>query len=259
MASNGTGTGSPCGACKFLRRKCVFDCVFAPYFLSEESPARFAAIHKVFGASNVSKILLQVPVQDRYEVVVTMAYQAEARLHDPVYGCVSHVFALQQQVKIRVMNYSIRSVPIFSRFYQTVGYFSLCFHIRLFNICALQVAFLQAQLMQLKANLANKTISMVAGDVRNISEMTWPQTSGLTVPYKPYSHENPNKSVSPQGSIESLEYSHTSSEVTTSVQDIQTGRFGFHQDGYPNKKRSLSYCNSDLGELQALAHRMMRN
>lgn len=99
MASSGTGTGSPCGACKFLRRKCVSDCVFAPYFSSEESPTRFAAMHKVFGASNVSKILLHVPVQERYEVVVTMAYEAEARLHDPVYGCVSHVFALQQQVK----------------------------------------------------------------------------------------------------------------------------------------------------------------
>lgn len=98
MASSGSGTGSPCGACKFLRRKCASDCIFAPYFCSEQGPARFAAIHKVFGASNVSKLLLHVPVADRCEAVVTIAYEAQARIRDPVYGCVAHIFALQQQV-----------------------------------------------------------------------------------------------------------------------------------------------------------------
>ncbi|KAI4326553.1 hypothetical protein MLD38_031857 [Melastoma candidum] len=51
--------GSPCGACKFLRRRCVRGCVFAPYFCHEQGAAHFAAIHKVFGASNVSKALGQ--------------------------------------------------------------------------------------------------------------------------------------------------------------------------------------------------------
>ncbi|XP_075489341.1 LOB domain-containing protein 16-like [Primulina tabacum] len=92
-----TGTGSPCGACKFLRRKCVSECIFAPYFCSEQGPARFAAVHKVVGASNVAKLLLHVPVPDRCEAVVTIAYEAQARIRDPVYGCVSHIFALQQQ------------------------------------------------------------------------------------------------------------------------------------------------------------------
>ncbi|KAI5426511.1 LOB domain-containing protein 16, variant 2 [Lathyrus oleraceus] len=101
-SSNGTtsGTGSPCGACKFLRRKCAPDCIFAPYFCSEQGPARFAAIHKVFGASNVSKLLLHIPAHERCEAVVTIAYEAQARIRDPVYGCVSHIFALQQQVHI---------------------------------------------------------------------------------------------------------------------------------------------------------------
>lgn len=99
------GGGSPCGACKFLRRKCVADCIFAPYFCSEQGAARFAAIHKVFGASNVSKLLLHVPVHDRCEAVVTIAYEAQARIHDPVYGCVAHIFALQQQVSIILFFY----------------------------------------------------------------------------------------------------------------------------------------------------------
>ncbi|CAL9164865.1 LOB domain-containing protein CRL1-like [Musa acuminata AAA Group] len=93
-----TGFGSPCGACKFLRRKCVRGCVFAPYFCHEQGAAHFAAIHKVFGASNFSKILMHLPVADRSEAAVTVSYEAQARLQDPVYGCVAHIFALQQQV-----------------------------------------------------------------------------------------------------------------------------------------------------------------
>nr|XP_010904567.1 LOB domain-containing protein CRL1-like [Elaeis guineensis] len=93
-----TGFGSPCGACKFLRRKCVRGCVFAPYFCHEQGAAHFAAIHKVFGASNVSKLLMHLPVNDRSEAAITISYEAQARLQDPIYGCVAHIFALQQQV-----------------------------------------------------------------------------------------------------------------------------------------------------------------
>ncbi|KAJ3682600.1 hypothetical protein LUZ60_015173 [Juncus effusus] len=95
--SSGTGTG-PCGACKFLRRKCVSGCIFAPYFDAEQGAGHFAAVHKVFGASNVSKLLMQIPTHRRLDAVVTICYEAQARLRDPVYGCVAHIFALQQQV-----------------------------------------------------------------------------------------------------------------------------------------------------------------
>lgn len=50
------GAVSPCAACKLLRRKCVKDCVFAPYFPAKE-PYKFATVHKIFGASNVNKML----------------------------------------------------------------------------------------------------------------------------------------------------------------------------------------------------------
>jgi len=96
--SSPRSSGCPCGACKFLRRKCTSECIFAPYFCCEQGPARFAAIHKVFGASNVSKMLLNLPAHDRPDAVVAIAYEAQARIIDPVYGCVSHIFALQQQV-----------------------------------------------------------------------------------------------------------------------------------------------------------------
>ncbi|KAK6918503.1 Lateral organ boundaries, LOB [Dillenia turbinata] len=94
----GGGGGGPCGACKFLRRKCVRGCIFAPYFDPDQGTAHFAAVHKVFGASNASKLLLRIPPHKRLDAVVSLCYEALARVRDPVYGCVSHIFSLQQQV-----------------------------------------------------------------------------------------------------------------------------------------------------------------
>lgn len=37
-------------------------------------------------------------MSDRGEAAVTISYEAQARLQDPIHGCVSHIFALQQQV-----------------------------------------------------------------------------------------------------------------------------------------------------------------
>jgi hypothetical protein len=101
MMSAGANNGSgPCGACKFLRKKCVKGCIFAPYFDPDQGTAHFAAVHKVFGASNASKLLLRIPAHKRLDAVVTLCYEALARVRDPVYGCVGHIFTLQQQVNI---------------------------------------------------------------------------------------------------------------------------------------------------------------
>ncbi|XP_057781260.1 LOB domain-containing protein 16 [Salvia miltiorrhiza] len=188
-----SGSGSPCGACKFLRRKCAADCVFAPYFCSEQGPARFAAIHKVFGASNVSKLLLHVPAADRCEAVVTIAYEAQARIRDPVYGCVSHIFALQQQV-----------------------------------------AYLQAQVMQAKAQLAQNLMDQSSS--RNADQTQW---NSFPVP----NYGNYYSNISPQSSLDSID-SHLQSRDDAAFQHYYT------------KKRP---SQTDLTDLQALALRMMNN
>lgn len=101
--------GGPCGACKFLRRKCVKGgCIFAPYFESDQiGTAHFGAVHKVFGASNVSKLLLRLPPHKRLDAVVSLCYEALSRVGDPVYGCVAHIFTLQQQVIISSLSLSL--------------------------------------------------------------------------------------------------------------------------------------------------------
>ncbi|XP_021768960.1 LOB domain-containing protein 33-like [Chenopodium quinoa] len=93
-----TGVSTSCGACKFLRRKCTIECVFAPYFSYDEAVAHFAAVHKVFGASNVSRLLLHLPEHFRGEAALTISFEAIARMRDPVYGCVAYIHALQQEV-----------------------------------------------------------------------------------------------------------------------------------------------------------------
>ncbi|XP_066368357.1 LOB domain-containing protein 6-like [Miscanthus floridulus] len=95
----GTGTGSPCAACKFLRRKCQPDCVFAPYF-PPDNPQKFVHVHRVFGASNVTKILNELHPYQREDAVNSLAYEADMRLRDPVYGCVGVISILQHRLRL---------------------------------------------------------------------------------------------------------------------------------------------------------------
>lgn len=104
---SGSTSGAPCGACKFLRRKCVNGCILAPHFSPEQGTALFAAVHKIFGASNVSKLLMQLPMHSRHHAIETITYEAQARLSDPVCGCVSVIIALQQQVKTSNLKYCL--------------------------------------------------------------------------------------------------------------------------------------------------------
>ncbi|CAN6165198.1 unnamed protein product [Urochloa humidicola] len=89
---------TPCAGCKTLRRRCVPGCVFAPYFPADggDDPSRFAAVHRVFGASNVARMLGVVAhPKDRRRAAETLVEEARARLRDPALGCHSYVAILQ--------------------------------------------------------------------------------------------------------------------------------------------------------------------
>ncbi|OIW02734.1 hypothetical protein TanjilG_29510 [Lupinus angustifolius] len=105
------GGNSPCASCKLLRRRCTKDCTFAPYFPSDD-PQKFAIVHKVFGASNVSKMLQEIPVQQRADAVSSLVYEANARVRDPVYGCVGAISYLQNQVSELQMQLAVAQAEI---------------------------------------------------------------------------------------------------------------------------------------------------
>ncbi|CAA3006802.1 Hypothetical predicted protein [Olea europaea subsp. europaea] len=119
-----TGLGSSCGACKFLRRRCTSECIFAPYFSYDHAGSHFSAVHKVFGASNISKLLLHLPVQNRSDAAMTLSYEALARIQDPIYGCVSHIIALQKMVanleeEIDVIGNQMANLGVYTSNYET--------------------------------------------------------------------------------------------------------------------------------------------
>ncbi|KAF5180485.1 Lob domain-containing protein [Thalictrum thalictroides] len=105
------GGTSPCASCKLLRRRCAKDCIFAPYFPSDD-PHKFAIVHKVFGASNVSKMLQELPIQQRADAVSSLVYEANARVRDPVYGCVGAISYLQNQVSQLQMQLAVAQAEI---------------------------------------------------------------------------------------------------------------------------------------------------
>ncbi|XP_038991355.1 LOB domain-containing protein 15-like [Hibiscus syriacus] len=114
-------TITPCAACKLLRRKCAEECSFSPYF-SPREPHKFAAVHKVFGASNVSKMLMEVPESQRADAASSLVYEANLRLRDPVYGCMGAIVTLQQHmqtlqaelnaVRDEILKYKFREVTV---------------------------------------------------------------------------------------------------------------------------------------------------
>ncbi|XP_059451171.1 LOB domain-containing protein 24-like [Corylus avellana] len=87
-----------CAACKYLRRRCPSDCIFSLYFPPND-PQRFACVHRIYGASNVAKMLQQIPPPLRAEAAETLYFEARCRIEDPVYGCVGVISQLYEQLQ----------------------------------------------------------------------------------------------------------------------------------------------------------------
>ncbi|XP_059456036.1 LOB domain-containing protein 1-like [Corylus avellana] len=105
----GSRAHQPCAACRMLRRKCDNNCLLAPYFPGDDVE-KFAGVHRVFGASNVAKMIQTVEEAKREDAVKAIVYEATARLRDPVYGSVGAIFHLQKMVEeLKVQLDSIRA------------------------------------------------------------------------------------------------------------------------------------------------------
>ena len=95
-----TGYNYRCGACKFQRKKCLDDCPFAPYFSEEDGLDDFHTIHKVFGSKNFHIFMSRLPSNDHEGLILSLLYEARARLNDPILGCVRQILDLQKQVTV---------------------------------------------------------------------------------------------------------------------------------------------------------------
>ncbi|CAH9094455.1 unnamed protein product [Cuscuta europaea] len=117
---------SPCAACKILRRRCAEKCVLAPYFPPND-PLKFTTAHRVFGASNIIKLLQELPEAKRADAVSSLVYEANARVRDPVYGSAGAICQLQNQVnelqgqlamaQAELLNLQLRQANLMAMFY----------------------------------------------------------------------------------------------------------------------------------------------
>ncbi|XP_057455229.1 LOB domain-containing protein 22 isoform X2 [Lotus japonicus] len=91
-------TTQACAACKYQRRKCAPDCILAPYF-PHDRQHQFLNAHKLFGVSNITKIIkyLDPPLKD--QAMRTIIFQADMRATDPVGGCYKYIQDLQAQIE----------------------------------------------------------------------------------------------------------------------------------------------------------------
>lgn len=80
-----TNSTSACASCKHQRKKCTEKCTLAPFFPVEKS-REFQAVHKVFGVSNVTKIITNLNEEDRKVAVDSLVWEALCRQKDPVLG-----------------------------------------------------------------------------------------------------------------------------------------------------------------------------
>ncbi|PSS07863.1 LOB domain-containing protein [Actinidia chinensis var. chinensis] len=92
------GTSQACAACKYQRRRCSPECPLAPYFPPDQ-PKMFQNAHKLFGVSNILKILKQLNTVQKMEAMRSIIYQANIRDRFPVHGCCWVMSQLQYQIQ----------------------------------------------------------------------------------------------------------------------------------------------------------------
>ncbi|KAK4730021.1 hypothetical protein R3W88_023009 [Solanum pinnatisectum] len=118
VASRGGGGGSggngsqACAACKYQRRRCAPDCLLAPYFPVERNK-EFLNAHKLFGVSNLLKLLRNVEPFQRDNAMKALIFEANIRAGDPVGGCYRIIMNLQRLINLYEMELQFTYNEIF--------------------------------------------------------------------------------------------------------------------------------------------------
>ncbi|RZC58737.1 hypothetical protein C5167_006037 [Papaver somniferum] len=98
------GTSQACAACKYQRRKCSNECPLKPYFPADQ-PKMFQNAHRLFGVSNILKIINPLPPNLKSEAMRSIIYQSNIRDKHRVHGCIAIIEQLNfqyQQAKLEL-------------------------------------------------------------------------------------------------------------------------------------------------------------
>ncbi|GFY99015.1 LOB domain-containing protein 2 [Actinidia rufa] len=99
-----------CASCKHQRKKCSEKCVLAPFFPANKS-REFQAVHKVFGVSNVTKIVKDLKEEDKKRAIDSLVWEAFCRQKDPVLGPYGEYRKVYEELKLYKSQYQHVQVP----------------------------------------------------------------------------------------------------------------------------------------------------
>ncbi|CAI9773143.1 unnamed protein product [Fraxinus pennsylvanica] len=111
--SEGTGSLQDCVACKYQRRKCAPNCSLAPYFPADRQKD-FLDAQKLFGVSNIKKILKNVKQRKKETAMKTSISQANTRAIHPVQGCCNVIRELDSYIHLykAELDFALRQIAI---------------------------------------------------------------------------------------------------------------------------------------------------
>nr|GMC83901.1 LOB domain-containing protein 2-like [Ipomoea batatas] len=94
-----SNSNSPaCAACRHQRKQCkAKDCVLWPHFPSDRM-VDFLAVHRVFGISNVTKMLRELSNDERAAAAASLLWEAHSWTEDPVHGPLGKFNSLEQEL-----------------------------------------------------------------------------------------------------------------------------------------------------------------
>ncbi|GLJ33778.1 hypothetical protein SUGI_0678920 [Cryptomeria japonica] len=86
-----------CAACRVTRKKCSEDCILAPHFPADD-PDKFTVVQRVYGTSNIVKLLQGLETKQRADAVNSLVSEASARMKYPILGSYKVVHELEKQI-----------------------------------------------------------------------------------------------------------------------------------------------------------------
>ncbi|XP_058075570.1 LOB domain-containing protein 13-like [Magnolia sinica] len=95
--SGNNNNNHACAVCRHQRRKCNANCPLAPYFPPNKTE-QFQNVHRLFGVSNVMKILNSIEPHLWPQAIETIQFEADMRKKKPVEGCLGMIRNLMKQV-----------------------------------------------------------------------------------------------------------------------------------------------------------------
>lgn len=107
-----------CAACKHQRRRCQPDCILAPFFPADQ-PDIFINAHRLFGVSNITKLLKSIDVREHRDAMNSIIFHSDCRARYPVGGCLDVIKNLQN--KLDVYNAQLAFLNERIAFFQNLG------------------------------------------------------------------------------------------------------------------------------------------